>query len=223
MDIVVKTTKNDKGIIIHELADGKTKQYMAVRGGINWPLIHVNLPAYFCIYGEEYSDALRFAPPENRRGRLVFLCEYEAPEIYTGLQTFFTKLTDATALYDCSTLYTVTETSHTEDYRGYAEAFQRFVSEKKAKGHLEEAPWHERPDLGIHHIMAWNAKGRLDIPEDSLIRAQLQTLQALQVKDVPETLSAVNALRFMVCGFEKYRSFPTGDWRKTEKHGSWRI
>ena len=94
--------------------------------------------------------------------------------------------------------------------------------EKRGVGRLEEAPWLDRPDLGIHHILGWKDKGLLEIPENSLIRSQLQTLQADQVKTVPETMNAVNALRFLVCGFEKYKPVNTDqNWRKKMPHRTW--
>jgi hypothetical protein len=72
-------------------------------------------------------------------------------------------------------------------------------------GKLKEAPWLERLDLGIHRIMGWKDKGLLEIPDGTHIRAQLQTLRAENVKAIPETLNAVNALPFIIYGFEKYR------------------
>ena len=216
MSIVTKATKTDKGIIVHDLDSKETRSYVAVRGAISWPLISENLPAYFCMYGEEY---IRF---EDKRGRLRFLCEHEALDM--SLTTFFTKLTDAVFLYGCTTFYVIIKISHREDYGGYTEALQKFIYEKQANVQLEEAPWHERPDLGIHHIREWKDKGLLEIPEDSLIRAQLQDLQKDKVKAIPETLNAVNALRFVVCGFEKDKPPNPNkkNWRKGMKEGSWR-
>lgn len=136
-----------------------------------------------------------------------------------SLTTFLTKITDAVTLYECGTFYTLTEISRGEDYRGYAEAFQKFMLEKGAKAWLEEAPWQERPDLGIHHIHGWNDRGLLEIPEGSLIRSQLQTLQADKVKTLPEMFNAINALRFVVCGFEKDK--PPRPTQKIKHKGTW--
>jgi hypothetical protein len=218
MSNVIRATETDKGIIVHELENGETRKYLAVRGGLSWPLIPENLPAYFCMYGEEY---IRF---EEKRGRLCYLCECEALD--NSLTTFNTKLTDAVFLYGCETLYTMTGVSKGEDYSGYVEALQKFIYDKRAKVHVEEAPWHERPDLGVHHIQGWKEKGLLEIPEGSLIRAQLQELRADNVKAIPETLNAVNALRFVVCSFEKDKPPKPSqkDWRdRVNKGGTGRF
>ncbi len=220
MGDVVKATKTDRGMIVHELADGGTRRYLAVRGGIAWPLLDANLPAYFCIFGEEQTPETRF---DRTRGRLCFLCEYEAESF--SLSSFFARLTDAATLYNCDTFYGVTELSRGEDYRGFVEAFREFLYEKKAKGQLEEAPWHEHLTIGIHHIQSWREKKLLEIPEDSHIAAQLRSLQqGEQLKTIPETLNAVNAFRFVICGFEKYRPvLSDSNWRERLGRHSGRI
>jgi len=134
MSDVVKATKTDRGIIVHELKNGETRQFLAVRGSISLPSINKNLPAYFCVFGEECR---RF---EEERGRLCFLDEYEAVDI--SLATFNTKVTDAVSRYCCETLYTKLGISRGEDYSGYTEALQKHIYEKQVRVHLEEAPWH---------------------------------------------------------------------------------
>jgi hypothetical protein len=224
MNNVIKAERTGKGAIIHTPINGEARKYAAVRGGISWPLISENLPGYFCIYGEEQNEARRFKGQENIRGRLCFLCEYEAPDINTSLTNFFTRLTDAIALYLCSTLYTVMEDFRGESFREYAEMFQTFAYNKETIVRLEEAPWQDRPDLGVCQIQSWRDKGLLDIPEESLICAQLRTLQASTVKTIPGMLNAVNALRFLVCGFEKDKPInDSSNWRKHVRKGSWRV
>ncbi len=162
MSIVIKAGRTEEGIIVHHLSNGESKKYLAVRGGISWPLMAENLPGYFCIIGEELMPA---AQRKNQRGKLHLLSEYEASDILTSLSTFSTKLTDAATLYDCDVFYTVIEEFQGEDYRGYVETFHNFTYEKQVACRLEEAPWSDRPDLGLYHIRSWMDKGLLELPE----------------------------------------------------------
>lgn len=212
MSIVVKAERNEKGFIVHEMDNGEKKVYQDVRGGISWPLMEDNLPGYYCIYGEEQVPVPSYAigVPLDReqqpgRGKLCFLSEYEAPNILTSLDVFFEKLTDDTTRYHCGKLCAVTEELQGEDYGGYAESLRRFLYDANSPGWLEEAPWADRPDLGIYHINAWIKKGLLELPQNSLLVDQLRMVQTDAVKELPRKLNAVNALRFVVCSFEKDR------------------
>jgi hypothetical protein len=220
MSLVIEAKRTEKGIIVHKLDNGEIREYRAIRGGISWPLMEKNLPGYCCIFGEEW---VKWTPmPE--RCKLRLLSEYEAPDILTSLTTFFTRLTDDSKLYLCDTFYTVTNEFQGEDYSGYAEAFQEFIQKKQISGRLEEAPWADKPDLGLYQIREWMSKGLLELPEGSLVVAQLRMVESEKAKQVPQTLNAVNALRFVVSGFEKYR--PTNfdsNWRSRVRQGTWRT
>jgi len=221
MAIVVKARRREDGIIVHQLDSGGEKQYLAVRGGLSWPLLADKLsPAYFCIAGEELiSVAQRRA---NERGKLILLSEYEASDILS-LRAFFTKLTDDVKLLECNIFYTVTKELQGEDYSGHAETFRKFMYEKQAAVHLEDPPWVDRAYLGIFYLNEWMKKGLLELPEESLVRNQLKMVVAEKVNQLPQEFNAVNALRFVVCGFEKYKPNPTPeDWRKKIPRGTWR-
>ena len=217
MSIVVRSRLTDKGIIVLEFDNGETKPYRAIRGGVSWPVMEENLPAYFCILGEEYSKWTEW-------GKLILLSEHEAPDVLTSLNTFFTKLTDDAKLYLCKTFYTVIEGLQGENNRGYAEALQNFMHGKQTSCSLEEAPWADRPDLGLYHIKSWIAKSLLELPEGSLVREQLKMVETDKVKQLPQRFNAVNALRFVICGFEKYKPpKPTdSNWRAGMLEGSWK-
>jgi len=201
MTIIVKSSRTEEGIIIHELNNGDRKQYLAVRGGLSWPLMADKvLPACYCVVGEELINAAQRR--ENQRGKLILLSEHEAPEILS-LPTFFTKLTDDVRLLGCNTFYAVTMEFQGRDYSADTEVFRKFMYEKQIAVHLEEAPWADRPDLGINYINEWIKKGLLELPEGSLVRNQLRMVVAEKIDQLPQTLNAVNALRFVVSGFEK--------------------
>jgi len=222
MATVVKARRREDGIIVHQLDNGGEKQYLAVRGGLSWPVMadKLSLPAYYCVVGEELISAAQ--RKANQRGKLILLSEYEAPDILS-LPAFFTKLTDDVKILECSTFYTVTEEFQGEDYSGHAETFRKFVYEKQAAVHLEDPAWVERADLGIFYINEWMRKGLLELPEGSLVRNQLRMVVAEKVNQLPQTLNAVNAFRFVVCGFEKYKPNMTPeDWRRKIPRGTWK-
>lgn len=214
MRIVVKSRRTEKGIIVLEFDNGETKEYRAIRGGISWPVMAENLPGYYCILGEEYSRW-------TDRGKITLLREHEAADILTSLTTFFTKLTDDAKLYLCETFYGVIGEIQGEDSSGYAETLQHSMYEKQTAGQLEEAPWADRPDLGLYHIKSWMGKAQLELPEGSLVREQLKMVETDKVKQLSQRFNAVNALRFVVCGFEKYKpSKPSQkDWRDRVPQG----
>jgi hypothetical protein len=221
MSIVVKARRTEKGITIHELDNGEIRQYIAVRAGLNWPLMKMKLPAYYCIVGEELVSAAE--RKGNRRGRLILLSEYETPDILTSLPSFFMKLTDDSRLYLCETFYTVIEEFQGEDYRGYVEALQKFVYGKEATVTLEQAPWADKPDLGMYHIKSWMDKSLLDLSKGILLQNQLRMIETDKVDLIPQMFNAVNALRFVVYSFEKDKPILIDkDWRKKMPRTTWR-
>jgi hypothetical protein len=220
MSKVMKSRRTENGIIIHEHDDGTSKQYVAVRGGLSWPRTEENLPGYYLIMGEELIPAAQ--RKENQRGKLRVMSEFEAPDIVTSLTSLFTKLTDDSTLYLCDTFYTVTGKFEGEDYSGYTEAFRKFIYDKKIAAHLEEAPWADRSDLGIDYIQSWRDKCLLEL-EKGILYDQLGKVTNSNVKQIAETFNAVNALRYVVCGFEKYRPTNTNsNWRSKMRKGTWR-
>jgi hypothetical protein len=213
MSIVVKARRTDEGIVIHEMDNGESKKFLAVRGGISWPVMDGPLPAYYCILGEEYVGITHFEGQEPQRGKLILLSENEAPDVL-ALDWLYAKISDDVVRFGCDTFYTVTKELRGEDYSGYVETFQEFMVEKEVRVHLEEAPWADKPDLGMYHIDSWKKKGLLDLPEESLVCKQLEMVTADIVNQLPQRLPAVNALRFVACGFQKDRPNPGAkNWR----------
>ena len=219
MSIVVKARKTKEGIIIHELNNGEGKKYLAVRGGLSWPQMAEDSPGYFCILGEEWIPA---AQRVDQRGRLILLSEYETPDTRTSMDALFTRLIHNAALYLCEIFYTETEESQGEDYRGLVGDFQRFAYRKENTGRVEQAPWADSPERGLRYINDWNVSGLLELTEGSIVREQLKMIGPEKVKQVPQIFHAVNALRFVICGFQHNKSNPTPkNWRR-EDLGSWK-
>jgi len=228
MSKVIKSRRTEKGIIIHEHDDGSSKQYLAVRGGLSWPIIAKGLRGYFCIYGEELIPAAQ--RKQNQRGRLIFVDEYEEPKIL-ALNELYAKAFSFAIRYWCDTFYAVTQEFQGEDYSGYTKDFRKFIYEKQQEFMyeeqtvlLEEALYADSPKDGLQYINEWEAKALLDLPEGSLVRNQLKMMtEGEKIDQQPQTLNAVNALRFVVWGFNEYKPNPDmGDWRKKLKRGTWR-
>jgi hypothetical protein len=166
-----------------------------------------NIPAYYCIVGEEHVPESQYEGQASQRGKLRLICEYAAPDIYLSLSGFFSRLTDDVSHLLCNDFYGITETYKGEDYQGYVEALQKSTYGNKVSVSLREAPWAEKADIGILHIMTWQKKGLLDISTDSTLYEQIKQLQPVDLKQI-EALQAINAFRFVVSAFEKYR--PSG-------------
>lgn len=228
MSKVIKSSRTEKGIIIHEHDDGSRKQYLAIRGGLSWPLVTENLLGYFCIFGEELIPAAQ--RKKNQRGKLIFMDEYEEPKILASNE-FYAKAWSYAIRYSCDTFYTVTQKIQDEDYSGYAKDFreliykkqQEFMDEEQTTVYLEEAPYADSPKDGLRYINDWRANALLELPGESLVYKQLKNVVGEKVNQVPQMFNAVNALRFVVCGFNEYKSnLDTRYWRKKVKRGSWR-
>jgi hypothetical protein len=202
MKVIKAETQKD--VVIHTLDDETQLSYTAIRGSLSWPQLSENVPAYYCIVGEEFIPRPLYEGQVRARGRLRLIAEYAASDIYLSLSGFFSRLTDDTKLLLCRDLYGVTETYQGEQYEGYVEALQKYAHENKVSLSIYEAPWAEKPDIGILHIMNWQKQGLLDIPSDSILYQQMKQLRPEDLKR-PEGLNAINAFRFVVSAFEKQK------------------
>ena len=55
MDNVLRASKSEKGVIVHESGDGESRrEYITIRGAISWPIFGENVPGYYLILGEEH-------------------------------------------------------------------------------------------------------------------------------------------------------------------------
>jgi hypothetical protein len=222
MNIVRKATPQANGTIKVETVDGKTFVFSAIRAGIAWPLLFENRPGYYCIIAEEWLNVMRFEGYEETRGRIILLAENEN-EIYHPMTSLYRKLTDDAKLCCCDTVYGITEGDHENDYKGFPDELNDFIHDEKANLTLQQAPLAENPRIGIDLIMDWNAKGLFVFLEESLLRKELGSLNPEDAKDFPKRLNAVNALRFVLSSFWKYRPTLTHkDWRKKLARGTWR-
>ena len=207
--------------IEHQLQDGTTSTYADIRGGISWPILGT-VPAYFCIVGREWLKESRFhidPPPE---GKLHIIAECEYAEM--SLQGFFDRLMDCASLYCCNTFYTITEQDNQgQSYQLLVQRLRECVYKKGVPLYIVQAPWPNNIDVGVYLIRDMIDRGQVEIEPGSIVYAQLKRLQPDDVKQLPEKLPAVNALRYVMAGLDRdkpHKPHPK-DWRKHVKQLSW--
>jgi len=219
MDNILRASKAKNGVIVHELGDGETRrEYITIRGAISWPIFGENVPGYFLILGEEY---VRHFEGQEQRGKLYLLSELAAPDIRMSLDTFFSRIVNDAARLMCNTFYAIKE-SKGEDCDGYPAAFQKFAYGKIISCSIEQPPWADTPDIGMHYIKSWAERGLLSLPKGSLVHDQLRAWEPENIKQTILTFAAVNALRFVICGLEaNVPTITSSDWRKKVPRGTW--
>jgi len=197
---VIETKKESDGTIVHNLNTGEILKYQAVRGGICWPL--KDRKPYYCIIGEQWTPTHAFTE-ERKRGKLVMFAEGE--QSITKFVKFLTELTDSIKLYRCDELYT----SMHDEYRDYIRAFSDYQQERgMTEGRLDYAPYMDNFALGLSVIQEWVIMGMIDLPEGSIVRAQLRAIDASKLVETPEkTYHAINGLRYVLAGYQKYPPF----------------
>ena len=71
------------------------------------------------------------------------------------------------------------------------------------------APFADNFRIGLSLIQSWRDRGLLEIPGDTVIYNQLKSITKADLEESPETkFHALNALRFAIGAFEKYRPTP---------------
>ncbi len=197
---VVETER--KKIIIHKVDSGGVRPviytWSAVRAGLSWPT--PGSPGFHIVIGEEYRDKTPFG--SVHRGKLKVFAESDHQTIF--LDDMFKILTDDCALYHCDKVYT----DLSEEHRDEAELFREFsYSGEIRMGTLNEAPYFGNFALGVSLIKRWQDNGLLVLPEKSLVRKELRILTKEDLAETPEIkYPGINALRFAVAAFEKFKA-----------------
>ena len=208
MDNVINHEIKD-GLIFHKITDedGKTQTvaYNAIRAGLSWPTTD-NPKSYYCILGDrntgtKYQGVMQPA-------KLKFLEEKEINSLF--LDELFQSVTDACALFGCSTIYT----DLSDDFQDNADFFHDWSFEKKLEyGHLEMAPFVNNFPLGLSIIRDWQKNGYLEIPKDSIVRSQLKPISASDLGlDLEKQSHAITGVKYCVAGFYKHRPSNLVGW-----------
>jgi hypothetical protein len=207
---VLEATKGKDGIITHKVdtgyGDPKLFRYVRVWAGLQWP--KGPTPAYYIILGLEHQER-DYLGGKKRRGPLRFFAEFEAPSVLS-LNDFFKQLTDDISKYYCTRVFT-----HTEDeYESFVQSYEDYLRDKELKSaYPDEAPYSENFNWGLAQINDWMSRGKLELPNDSEVRAQLKSISEEDLGEAPETkFLRINALRYLLGGFLKYAPEPVPDW-----------
>ncbi|MFC1895987.1 hypothetical protein ACFL0Q_04940 [Thermodesulfobacteriota bacterium] len=186
----IKHARRDEqtGIIYHDTGTYPLA-YRAIRAGLAWP--YKNAPGYFLLLGQETH--------KNARGHypLLFLLEAQ----YDALHGLLEALSDACAMVVCDEVFT--------DMAGNRECFEdAFHDHHRQEGtslYLRQAPWVENFEYGLSLVERHIAHRSLYIPQDSTLARQLGEIPRGDPGEDPEAqFYAVNALRYVVAGFQKY-------------------
>ena len=189
-DYLVTKFEFKDGLVFHEVRteDGKTKSvaWNSIRAGLSWPTAE-NPKSYYCILGDQ-TRGTQFQGVAQPPAKLKFLEEKEFNSLF--LDELFQSVTDACALFGCSTIYA----DLSVDFQDNADFFREWAFEKEIQhGHLEEAPFSSNFPLGLSIIREWGKKKYLEIPKDSIVRAQLKPISSSDLGTELEKLShAIN-------------------------------
>jgi len=198
------------GLIFHEVRteDGKTKTiaYNAIRAGLSWPTAE-NPKSYYCILGDQ-TRGTQFQGVAQPQAKLKFLEEKEINSLF--LDELFQSLTDACALFGCSTIYT----DLSDDFQDNADFFHEWAFKKEIQyGHLEVAAFLRNFPLGLSIIRDWQKNGYLEIPKDSIVRNQLKPITSSDLGPELERMShAINGVRYCTASFFKYQPSSLVGW-----------
>ena len=172
------------------------KLFSSIKAGLSWPTS--SSPGFYCLLGEEYRVPGRFENPKAEKGKLILLADHESKSPFPD--KLFDPLTDDCTLFHCDSIYT-----DLKNHEGDVGIFRDWMYDKNMRVDLVEAPFSDSFGLGVSLIRRWADASLLELPEGSL-REQLKKLTAADLEESPETrFYAVNALRFVVSAFEKYR------------------
>jgi len=207
--MIIKSTKNEQGIIQHEDADSNVTECAAVIGGLSWPTD--KSPAYFCVFGQRLKGGRK--RQKNKKAKIEFIAEHQGESL--SLKQLFLKMTDFTKRFYCETYYTVTG----DLYEGYAETFEDYFENKKLDLYpaLDDAPFSDNFLFGVQLIDLWREQGTINIPEDTILYRQLREISSDDLGNDPELIFyAINALRFVV-GTYLVNNFQPSSYIKKDK------
>jgi hypothetical protein len=164
---------------------------------------------YFLVGGEAWFDKRLYA---GDRGDICIVYEYDHETI--SLDSFFHKLTDTYSAYCASEIYMDTET-----HPDFLDKLHDYIDNHNIQGiSIEEAPYVDFY-LGAALIMDAGKKGILDIPTDYLVKSEMDQFTRKDLENAPEVnFPRVNALRFLIGGFDKYPPIRVEPYRPENYH-----
>lgn len=166
------------------------RDYDDVRLSLCWE------PPFFLCVGEESLDP--YWHDQTARGVLRVLCEHGESNL--SIASFLDKLTDAAALYGCSTVYGETG----ERFKAYVDSYWQYLDKRHLRLDLLEAPWSGDFGLLVRKTQDAINQGLLYIHRDSETSQDLQSFTMMDLENGAEKFYRLKALGFAVGSFEKF-------------------
>src|SRR5512136_3100709 len=145
---VVKAESTNRGTILHHYADGKKKEYAAIRAGLSWPTEEAN--GYWITLGEEYTGGgTVFEGQKPKRGKILLLAEREIQS--TFLDDTLKSLSDGCSLFGCHNVYAEFEEEPELNMEVVLLA-REFLNKQELGISLLPAPYHTKFKIGVDII-----------------------------------------------------------------------
>jgi hypothetical protein len=203
---IIKAKREKNGTITHEMNDGGKLGYVDIRGGIAWPDLASNTPAYYCILGVEHIPAPRYEGVKPPEGSLCLLAEYQADSLLAQT-SFLRHLTDDAQRLYCREIYATDVECAGKERSPNVIAYERFCSDNKIRDPyiaLKQASFIEKFTLAFIETGARRERGAISIPEATLLHQQLMSAGPEDLNgSIGPKLNAINAYRYALASFVK--------------------
>ena len=193
---LVKSERNEKGVIKHEavINGGEAVfRYHSVRIGLTSP--SVECPSFFIVAGEEVEDV--FYNSERRGIRVIQEHQHEG----LALDSLFDMVTDSYFSNKCDAVYV---DGKREDFKLH---FWEFLDRRNIRNlNIYDVPYQ---DLAFRFglVGSYNESGDLLVDKGSSLFEDLKGASRSSLKDDPEVkFYRLNALSYLIAGFDKYSS-----------------
>ena len=215
-EIVLEASRNPRSGVITLTVDPGTgaqleyRRFRAILGGLSWP--SGSSPGYYAILGEPATGEgkTRFEGIEVPRGKLHVLIERVVDSAL--LIKLSEKLGDDCARFGCTSVYCELVIGEDGRYDQRAHLMRQLLGDASQVS-IMRAPFTEDAkstrgevlQLNLSVVEHWIREDRVELPENSLARAQIKavTRQDLADEQAEPRLFAARALGFAVSAFDR--------------------
>jgi len=201
MDLVT-SSRNDHGFIIHTHANGNTKSYAGVRGGVAWPV--GSQAAYLCVFGQIFYERKLWG--DTVQGPIRMITEQEVKSLSN--RDLFTRILDLTKQlwcedWYCEMRYDREQITRDPWYMGFNE-YMNTQGWERPMPTLQEAPWWDNFLYGLQLSYDWDNQGIVEMDPDTLLHRQIISISNADLDDRPEKrFNAVNGYRYVLASFQR--------------------
>ena len=203
---IIRSKRQKNGIIIHEMEDGSKSYFADIRGGLSWPDLTTNTPAYYCVLGQEYIACTSYEKGLDNEGSLRLLAEYKSESILAQ-STFFRRLTDDSQRLYCQEFYTTDVECPGNERDPKIMSFERYRSENRIDDPfvtLRQASFVDDLKFPFVETGVRRELGKISILENSILHQQLMATGPEDLKDsVGFRFNAIHAYRYALASFFK--------------------